>query len=39
VFDFKKKISMHDKAGIEADKMIFGTIDDTDKRHTPPRKS
>ena len=29
MFNLKKKISMHDIAGIEADEMLVGTIDDT----------
>ena len=29
MFNLKKKISMHDIAGIEAYKMLVGTIDDT----------
>jgi hypothetical protein len=27
--NLKKKVSMHDRAGIEADEMLAGTIDDT----------
>ena len=29
MFDLKKKISMHDIAGIEADEMLVGTSYDT----------
>jgi len=31
MINLKKKISMHDRARIEADEMLIGTIDDTVK--------